>query len=120
VVQMEKLENTFLHDGAFLKEVLKGYQTTYTECLQDMRKGLLTANNHIISRAAHKLKGSTLNFIENSLTTRLEVLENETKESIPLHAKEPTFSNCRKMDSPFTLSFPEPTLGDRLDFFTSF
>lgn len=78
-INVKKLESTFFHDGLFLKEVLQGYRSTYSNCIQQMREGLSSRNEAALSNASHKLKGSTLNFIQGEVTNSLEEIEREAR-----------------------------------------
>ncbi len=78
-INVKKLESTFFHDGLFLKEVLQGYRSTYSTCIQQMRDGLSSRNETALSSASHKLKGSTLNFIQGDVTNSLEEIERESR-----------------------------------------
>ncbi len=78
-INVKKLESTFFHDGLFLKEVLQGYRSTHASCIQQMRDGLSTRNEAALSNASHKLKGSTLNFIQGDVTNSLEEIERESR-----------------------------------------
>ncbi len=78
-INVKKLESTFFHDGLFLKEVLQGYRLTYSNCIQQMREGLSSRNEAALSNASHKLKGSTLNFIQGDVTNSLEEIEREAR-----------------------------------------
>jgi HPt (histidine-containing phosphotransfer) domain-containing protein len=76
---LQSLEKRFFRDSSFLNEVLVNYQVNQAGCFKMMRLGLELNDKNMLSQAAHKLRGSTLNFIENSLTEKLGQIESSAE-----------------------------------------
>lgn len=87
-LNIKSIEATFFRDGLFLKEILESYLATYQECLQNMREGIRAHDGATLSKASHKLKGSTMNFSQSLITQKLEQLESAGKKEFLSEALE--------------------------------
>jgi hypothetical protein len=79
---MQSLEKRFFHDSEFLNEVLTNYEANQAGCFKMMKLGLELNDKHMLSQAAHKLRGSTLNFFEGALTEKLEQIETSAQTTL--------------------------------------
>lgn len=84
------LENRFYKDPVFLSEILDRYQKTCTDCISDLKSASKNSDAVGFANAAHKLKGSTLNFSKFYIANWLEELEAAArlKNEIPASAEE--------------------------------
>lgn len=73
------LEERFFKDPVFLMEILERYQKTCHDCLADLRSAAEKQLALEFANAAHKLKGSTLNFSKFYIANWLEEMERNAR-----------------------------------------
>jgi HPt (histidine-containing phosphotransfer) domain-containing protein len=75
----QTLEVRFFKDADFLSEILIRYRKTCADCLADLRAAGATRRPIEFANAAHKLKGSTLNFSKFYIANWLEEMETSAR-----------------------------------------
>ncbi len=77
-VDPAQLESRYLKDPTFLQEMLDRFQGTSRDCLLAMKTAIEEQSPIGLSRSAHKLKGSILNYVKSPLTECLQAIESDS------------------------------------------
>jgi HPt (histidine-containing phosphotransfer) domain-containing protein len=76
IVDLTVIERRFFRDASFLNEVLQNYRKTCEKCISDLRQSISSNDHTLQAHAAHKLRGSTLNFSDDKIVETLTAIEN--------------------------------------------
>ena len=70
-------------DAALARELVDIFLTEYPKLLQTLRASVETGEAHAIQRAAHQLKGSIANFVDDGPTATASAVERAAEETQP-------------------------------------